>query len=168
MKRFLATAVLTGLIGLIFASSPSSAKAYTEEDYNYDLAWDFVCDWECGEAMFAEEYGGYTLHGYASVYHSELPDTEREAFTWAYYDFWQPAGCNAFSTHFSQTVCLDTAFLHGVEGWQEMASVYQSESDDALACSVVDDRAYLHDDGSYYSTGWLNRDAALAELGGCW
>jgi hypothetical protein len=161
MKRLIAAAVVPGVV-LVVACTADSAHAY------YEAAWDFVCEWECGEAYFPYEYGGYTLNGYASVYFDELPATEYEAYTWAYYDFWQTANCEQFSTTFSQMVCFDTAFLHGVDGWYEFANLYWGYSDDELACRVIDERAYWHDNGSPYSEGWLNRDAALADIGGCW
>ena len=170
MKRLLSIAALSSMIGLCVTLAPESVYAYAKayDEAQYEEAWEFVCDWECGEAAFEEYYGGYTVHGYASVYFPELPESEYEAYSWAYYDFWKTVNCEQFSTSFSQTVCLDTAFLHGVQGWHDLAASYWEYSDDGLACKVVDDRTYWHNDGSYYSHGWLNRDAALAEMGGCW
>lgn len=162
MQRLISIAIVSGVTSVLTLLPSDKALAY------YDIAWDFVCSWECGEAYFPYEYGGYTLHGYASTYFEELPSTEYQAYEWAYYDFWQAANCEQFSTNFAQTVCFDTAFLHGVEGWNYIASLYWGYSDDELACRVIDERAYWHDDGSAYSEGWLNRDADLAAMGGCW
>lgn len=161
----IAIGLLSGVAGVcsIMLLTAQDAKAY----YYYD-AWSFVCDWECGEAYFEPEYGGYTLHGYASVYHDELPPTESDAYTWAYYDYWHPAGCYDFSTAFSQTVCFDTAYMYGVNAWEDFASLYWGDSDDELACSVIDERSYWRDNSSPYVWGWMNRDAELAAIGGCW
>jgi hypothetical protein len=161
MKKLLTVAV-TAVIGSFVAIAPKVAEAY------YGEAWSFTCQWECGEANFEDEYGGYTRHGYAAVYNEALPETEDQAADWAYSDYYLAAGCDAFSTEFSQTVCFDTAYLRGVGGWEEMAHRYWSQSDDELACSVLRDRAYLHNDGSAYSAGWLNRDEALMDMGGCY
>lgn len=162
MKVLISSLVASTLVGGFVAIAPEKVQAY------FDDAWAFVCEWECGEAWFESEYGGYTLHGYASEFHEELPASKGEAADWAYYDFWQPAGCEEYSTTFSRTVCLDTAYLHGVGGWEYFESLYWDLSDDELACKVIDERAYWHNDGSQYSEGWLNRDAELAALGGCW
>jgi hypothetical protein len=163
MKKLIAT-VLSSLslvaIGVFSAPKPVQAA--------YEDAWEFTCQWECGEANFESEYGGYTVNGYAAEYHEELPSSETEASTWAYSDYWQPAGCENFSSSFSQTVCFDTAYLRGVGGWQEIADRYWGQGDDELACAVMRDRAFLHNDGSAYSDGWINRDESLmAEGGGC-
>jgi hypothetical protein len=163
MKNLIATA-LTGLISALIALSPIAVKP---AQASYDAAWDFTCDWECGEAHFESEYGGYTVNGYAAEYHEELPSSEWEASAWAYDDYFAPAGCEALSTEFSQMVCFDTAYLRGVGGWQELAANYQGYGDDELACAVMRDRAYLHNDGSAYAEGWLNRDYALMDVGGC-
>jgi hypothetical protein len=135
---------------------------------SYEEAWKFVCDWDCGEAMFEPEYGGYTVHGYSSSFFDKLPTSISEAEDWTYYDYWLPAGCANFSTVFSQTVCLDTAFFHGVGAWQYFSSLYWDDSDDDLACKVISERAAARDDNSPYAEGWHNRDAALAALGECW
>jgi hypothetical protein len=161
MNRFAAT-TLFGLIGLLITLIPNAAQAS-----NYEEAWAFTCAWECGEAMFEPEYGGYTVHGYAETYNEELPASEAQAADWAYVDYWKPAGCEAFSTTFSQIVCFDTAYLRGVEGWRDMAYRYWEYSDDELACAVLRERFQLHNDGSEYSEGWLNRDISLMEMGGC-
>lgn len=162
MKKFLIAAFTgLGVVGSLIVLTPQEAQAY------YEAAWAFVCDWECGEADFPG-YGGYTVHGYAEAFHDELPDSEGQAATWAYYDYWQPAGCEALSTNFSQTVCLDTAYMYGVEGWRYFSSLYQGYSDDELACAVIDERSYWRDNDSAYVWGWMNRDADLAAEGGCW
>jgi hypothetical protein len=161
MKKWIAAA-LSGFVGACILLAPKPAQAA------YEDAWAFTCQWECGEANFEAEYGGYTVNGYAAEYHEELPSSEAEASSWAYSDYWQPAGCEGFSSDFSQTVCFDTAYLRGVGGWEEMANRYWGHGDDELACAVMRDRAYLHNDGSAYSDGWLNRDEALmAKGGGC-
>ena len=161
MKK-LTIGALSGLIGAVVVFMPDRAQAY------YDAAWDFVCDWECGEAAFEWEYGGYTVHGYAEAYHSEFPDSEWQAYNWAYYDYWLPADCEALSTHFAQTVCLDTAFFHGLSAWDYFADLYWGYSDDEMACMIIDERSYWRSYGSPYDEGWYNRDADLAAMGGCW
>jgi hypothetical protein len=158
MKKLIAAALSSLVSVCILSAKPAQAS--------YEEAWQFTCQWECGEAHFEAEYGGYTTHGYAAVYHEELPTSEAQASDWAYSDYWEPAGCGDFSTAFSQTVCFDTAYLRGVGGWQELADRYWSQGDDELACSVARDRAYLHNDGSVYSDGWMNRDEALMAVGG--
>lgn len=166
MKQFIAAglAMLGSVAGAvsILMLTPEKAKAA------YDDAWDFVCTWDCGVAWFEPEYGGYTVDGYSSSFFDELPTSQEEAKDWAYYDFWVPAGCDSYSTSFSQTVCLDTAYLHGVGAWTAFASLYQDYSDDELACLVIDERAASRDPNAPYVEGWQNRDAALAALGGCW
>jgi hypothetical protein len=159
-----AIGVLSGVVSIcgITLLTTQDAQAY------YDAAWSFVCDWECGEAYFEPEYGGYTLHGYASAFHDELPPTESDAYTWAYYDYWHPAGCYDFSTVFAQTVCFDTAYMYGLNAWDYFASLYSGYSDDELACRVIDERSYWRDNSSPYVWGWMNRDAELAAIGGCW
>lgn len=161
MNGFIATA-LSGLVGVSVVLSAGSALAY------YEDAWAFVCDWECGEADFEPEYGGYTVNGYASSYFDELPASEAEAADWAYHDFWQPAGCEDLSTTFSQTVCLDTAFLHGLSAWDYFLSLYSEYPDDEMACEVIDERSYWRDPDAPYTAGWFNRDADLAALNDCW
>lgn len=161
MKKIIVNA-LACLIGISVVLVPEKAQA------TYEKAWQFVCDWDCGVAVFEPEYGGYTVHGYSSSFFDEFPTSIAEAKDWTYYDYWLPAGCAGFSTTFSQTVCLDTAFFHGVGAWQYFSSLYWDYSDDELACKVIDERASSRYSGSPYAEGWHNRDAALAALGGCW
>jgi len=162
MKRWKLTVLLT-LFGLITSLKTGSAVANP-----YDESWEFVCSWDCGVAEFESEYGGYTVHGYSSTFFDTLPSSEEEAKQWAYRDFWVPAGCNAFSSHFSRTVCFDTAFLHGVGAWIHFWSMYQFHPDDELACRVIAERAAARDPNAPYVVGWNNRDNALAALGSCY
>jgi hypothetical protein len=161
MKKLIANMLLCWL-SLSIVLIAKEAKA------SYEEAWNFVCEWDCGEASFEAEFGGYTIHGYSSSFYDELPISEIEASSWAYYDYWLPAGCAGFSTLFSQTVCLDTAFFHGVGAWQYFSSLHWDEPDDVLACKVIDERAAARDDSTPYTEGWYNRDAALAALGNCY
>lgn len=166
MKRSIVSA-LCSLVAVLLASSAKAVSA----DYditNYDIAWNFVCTWDCGVAMFEPEYGGYTVHGYSASFYDQFPTSEAEAKEWTYYDYWLPAGCAAFSTNFSQTVCLDTAFLHGIGAWDYFSGLYWQYSDDDLACQVIEERASARDPDAPYVEGWENRDAALAMLGDCW
>lgn len=166
MKKLIVSA-LCSLATVLFAASTEAAT--TDYDIaDYDVAWSFVCTWDCGVALFEPEYGGYTVHGYSASFYNEFPISETEAKEWAYYDYWVPAGCAAFSTTFSQTVCLDTAFLHGVGAWQYFSSLYWQYSDDELACQVIEERAAARDPNAPYVVGWQNRDTALATLGNCW
>lgn len=152
---------------LLVLASLSAVLIPQEAQASYQEAWNFVCDWECGEAHFEPEYGGYTVDGYSYAFHDELPSSQAEAADWTYHDYWLPAGCNQFSTSFSQTVCLDTAFLYGVSAWEHFSSLYWSDSDDVLACNVIKERAASRDTSAPYEEGWHNRDVALATLGGC-
>lgn len=161
MKKLMAGAVMSCAM-LAVLLTPETAQA------SYDQAWQFVCDWDCGEAVFEPEYGGYTVDGYSSSFFDVLPSSQEEAKDWTYYQYWLPAGCAGFSSVFSQTVCLDTAFFHGLGAWQYFSTLYWDHSDDALACKVIDERAASRDVNSPYAEGWNNRDAALAALGGCW
>jgi hypothetical protein len=160
MKQLLINALL-GLASLSIVLVPQTAQA------SYEDAWNFVCYWDCGEAYFEPEYGGYTIHGYSSTFYNELPSSESEAAEWAYYDYWVPAGCGGFSTSFSQTVCLDTAFFQGVSAWRHFSRLYWDDSDDVLACKVIAERAASRDPNAPYAVGWRNRDRALADLGNC-
>jgi hypothetical protein len=156
------------LIGALLSLASLSIVLFPEEvQASYEKAWDFVCEWDCGIAHFEPEYGGYTVHGYSSSFYSMLPVSEAEAANWAYYDYWLPAGCSGFSTVFSQTVCLDTAFFHGVGAWHEFSRLYWDYSDDELACKVISERAAARDPNSPFAEGWKNRDNALASLGYC-
>jgi hypothetical protein len=160
MKRLLInTLVCLASLSIVLTSQKAQAS--------YEQAWDFVCYWDCGEAYFEPEYGGYTVDGYSSTFYSELPSSESQAAEWAYYDYWIPAGCSGFSTSFSQTVCLDTAFFHGVSAWQHFSSLHWHNSDDVLACKVIEERAAARDPNAPYAIGWSNRDRALAALGAC-
>lgn len=160
MKRILINSLLVlGSLSVVLTAEKAQAS--------YEAAWSFVCEWDCGVADFEPEYGGYTVHGYSSTFYSSLPTSEAEAADWAYYDYWLPAGCAGFSTAFSQTVCLDTAFFHGLGAWQELSSLYWDYSDDELACKVVAERGAMRDPNSPYAEGWNNRDIALAALGDC-
>lgn len=154
--------VLSSLVGVISILSAEKAQA------GYDDAWAFTCSWECGEAMFEPEYGGYTVNGYASEFHPELPDSEWEAYSWAYYDYWLPAGCDRFSSTFAQTVCMDTAFLHGLSAWEYFESLYASYPEEVMACEIINERAAWRNPYAPYTIGWFNRDADLAALGNCW
>lgn len=162
MIRFMTMAV-SGLVGIAAALIPAESALAGYED-----AWAFVCEWECGEADFEPEYGGYTVHGFASGFFDELPDTEEEAALWAYYDYWQPAGCEDMSTIFAQTVCLDTAFLHGLSAWDYFSELYADYPEAERACEIIDERSYWRDPDAPYHEGWFNRDAELAALNDCW
>lgn len=156
------------LLGLACSLAGSSIVLIAQNaQASYEAAWDFVCEWDCGIADFEHEYGGYTVHGYSSAFFDELPSSEAQAADWAYYDYWIPAGCEGFSTGFSQTVCLDTAFFHGVGAWHQFSSLYWDYDDDTLACKVIQERAAARDPYAPYAIGWENRDKALAALGDC-
>ena len=58
--------------------------------------------------------------------------------------------------------------MYGVSAWEDFASLYWGYSDDELACSVIDERSNRRDNSSPYVWGWMNRDAELAAIGGCW
>lgn len=160
MKKWMVAALSSLIAGSTLLISARAEAAY-------DDAWNFVCTWDCGIALFEPEYGGYTVHGFSSTFFDQLPTSEAEAKEWTYYDYWLPAGCAAFSTFFSQTVCLDTAFLHGVGAWQYFSRLYWDYSDDELACKVIQARAKARDPEAPYVEGWKNRDAALEALGEC-
>ncbi|MBF2001484.1 MAG: hypothetical protein IGS38_12275 [Synechococcales cyanobacterium M58_A2018_015] len=161
MKR-LTIAALSGFVGAVTVLGAEQAQAY------YEDSWEFVCGWECGEALFEPEYGGYTVHGYAEVYHSDLPTSEGEAASWAYYDYWLPAGCDQYYSYSAQVVCLDTAYLHGLSAWEYFSSLYAHLPEEEMACRVIDERAYWRDPYAPYVEGWSNRDADLASVGNCW
>ncbi|MEM6598977.1 MAG: glycosyl hydrolase 108 family protein [Cyanobacteria bacterium P01_C01_bin.69] len=151
------------------------------ESPDFESAYQFVRNHEGGYVNHANDYGGRTNGGITQAWLDKNGGTvgiaatdvaalsEQEIKT-AYWHQYDAANCNQYAAPLDK-VCLDTAMMHGVGGWNEFkhyAGVDGAVPPKQAAIAVIESRQEYREQRvrqdptqAVFKPGWLNRDKAL-------
>lgn len=152
----------------LYGVRPRAYGNGSKNSANFESAMQFVANWEGGWANHGADLGGATNYGIASVYNPDVDvaNLTPEGAKQIIYDrYWIPAGCDREPTAALATICLDTAVMHGVGGWQQFKAEAGSDARSLIAARKAYRYQRVEEDPSQvaFLTGWLNRDRALEE-----